>query len=53
MKELDNLYYCLGRLEETYCLNIQNYNENTAVLEAQLKLNGAISDIAALLVPST
>lgn len=53
MKELDHLYDCLGKLEEAYCVNIQNHPENTLVFEAQLRLNGAIAEIAALLVPAT
>lgn len=49
IKELDDLYYYLGSLEETYGIDISNPQECLAIYEARLKLEAAISDVAVLI----
>lgn len=49
IKELDDLYYYLGSLEEIYGVDISNPQECLAIYEARLKLEAAISNVAVLL----
>lgn len=49
MKAIDDLYDCLGRLEEAYRPESSNSQSGLAVNEARLKLEAAISRIEILL----
>ena len=49
IKEIDDLYCYLGKLEEAYYVNNSNPQECLAISEVQMKLGVAISNVALLL----
>lgn len=49
IKEIDELYYHLRRLEDVYHVDISNSQEFLAIHEAQMKLEVAISNVEVLI----
>lgn len=49
VKEIDELYCYLGKLEEAYNVDISNPQECLAISEVRMKLEAAISNVASLL----
>ncbi|MDT8900302.1 hypothetical protein [Anaeroselena agilis] len=49
IKEIDDFYSCLGKLEEAYQTESSNSQNSLAINEARLKLESAISKVEILL----
>ncbi len=50
VKEIEDLYSCLGRLEEAYQTEFSNLQQCLAINEARLKVKTAVSNLETLLI---